>query len=57
MAERIYTRRDSGELKPLTEKRFSTEDALQELLAEHPELLGRGTDAAGRSPTLDSHQA
>ena len=39
MAERIYTRRDSGELKPLTEKRFSTEDALQELLAEHPELL------------------
>ncbi len=39
MAERIYTRGAQGELVSLTEERFQTEDALQELLAEHPELL------------------
>ncbi len=39
MAERIYNRGESGELEPLEEERFSTEDELQELIAKHPELL------------------
>ena len=39
MAERIYTRDQQGRLEPLEEEPFSTEDALQELIAEHPELL------------------
>ena len=39
MAERIYNRGESGELEPLEEERFSTEDELQELIANHPELL------------------
>ena len=38
MAERIYVR-NGGKLEPLEEEPFSTEDALQRLLAEHPELL------------------
>ena len=39
MAERIYTRAERGRLEPLEEKPFSTEDELQALIAEHPELL------------------
>ena len=39
MAERIYTRGEAGELEPLKEEPFSTEDELQSLIAEHPELL------------------
>ncbi len=39
MAERIYTRAERGGLEPLEEERFSTEDELQVLIAEHPELL------------------
>ena len=39
MAERIYTRGPQGGLEPLEEERFSTEDELQSLIAEHPELL------------------
>ena len=39
MAERIYTRGAQGKLEPLEEERFSTEDELQLLIAEHPELL------------------
>ena len=39
MAERIYTRDEQGKLEPLVEKPFSTEDDLQALLAEHPELI------------------
>ena len=38
MAERIYIRGDGG-LSPLEEEPFSTEDELQALIAEHPELL------------------
>ena len=38
MAERIYTRAERGRLEPLEEKPFSTEDELQALIAEHPEL-------------------
>ena len=38
MAERIYTRGESG-LEPLDEQPFDTEDELQRLIAEHPELL------------------
>lgn len=39
MAERIYVRNAEDRLEPLAEEPFSTEDALQRLLAEHPELL------------------
>ncbi len=39
MTERIYTRDEQGKLEPLEEEPFSTEDDLQALLAEHPELL------------------
>ncbi|MDE2802651.1 MAG: hypothetical protein OXK21_07205 [Chloroflexota bacterium] len=39
MAERIYLRGEDGGLEPLEEKPFTTEDELQQLLAEHPELL------------------
>lgn len=39
MAERIYTRDEQGKLEPLGEADFSSEDDLQVLLAEHPELI------------------
>ena len=39
MAERIYSRDEQGRLEPLEEEPFSTEDELQSLIAEHPELL------------------
>lgn len=39
MAERIYNRTGNGSLDPLVEEPFSTEDELQALLADHPELL------------------
>ncbi len=39
MAEKIYIRNASGELEPLTEERFETEELLQELIGQHPELL------------------
>ncbi len=39
MAERIYARRDGGRIEPLEEERFSAEDDLQALIADHPELL------------------
>ena len=39
MAERIYTRGEQGRLEPLEEEPFTTEDELQSLIAEHPELL------------------
>ncbi|MXZ02517.1 MAG: hypothetical protein F4Y88_02245 [Chloroflexi bacterium] len=39
MAERIYNRTGNGSLDPLVEERFSTEEELQALIAEHPELL------------------
>ena len=35
----IYTRAEPGRLETLAEERFSTEDELQALIAEHPELL------------------
>ena len=38
--ERIYLRSAGGSLEPLEEKRFSTEDELQSLIADHPDLLG-----------------
>ena len=40
MAEKIYIRNASGELEPLTEERFETEELIQKLIGEHPELLG-----------------
>ena len=39
MTERIYTRGRYGGLEPLEEEPFSSEDELQSLVAEHPELL------------------
>ena len=39
MAEKIYIRNASGELEPLAEERFETEELLQELVGQHPELL------------------
>lgn len=39
MAERIYTRNERGELEPLEEETFSSEDELQALIAAYPELL------------------
>lgn len=39
MAERIYTRNERGGLAPLEEEMFSTEDELQALIADYPELL------------------
>ena len=39
MPERIYNRSVNGSLDPLFEEPFSTEDELQALIAEHPELL------------------
>ena len=39
MSERIYTRDEQGKLEPLEEAPFSSENDLQVLLANHPELL------------------
>ena len=39
MAERIYVMNEGGSLEPLTEKSFDTEDILQRLIADYPELL------------------
>lgn len=39
MAERIYLMGEGERLRPLEEELFATEDDLQELIAEHPELL------------------
>ena len=39
MPERIYTSTGDGKLEALEETPFPTEDALQALIAEHPELL------------------
>ena len=39
MAERIYNRTGNGTLDPLEEEPFSTEDELQALIADYPELL------------------
>ncbi len=39
MPERIYTSTGEGNLEALEETPFSTEDELQKLIAEHPELL------------------
>lgn len=39
MAEKIYIRNANGRLEPVVEERFETEDLLQELIGQHPELL------------------
>ena len=39
MAERIYHLNEQGQLEPMTEKQFDLEDTLQELVANHPDLL------------------
>ena len=39
MAEKIYIRNAAGQLEPLDEAEFETEDLLQELIGQHPELL------------------
>ncbi len=40
MAEKIYIRNANGGLEPVVEERFETEELLQELIGQHPELLG-----------------
>ena len=42
MSERIYNVNPDGELEPMEEQPFVSEDGLQELLAKHPELLDGG---------------
>ncbi len=39
MAESIYHRNEQGQIEPMTEERFAEEKILQELVADHPELL------------------
>ena len=39
MAERIYVMTTNKSIEPLEETAFDTEDELQRLIAEHPELL------------------
>ena len=39
MGERIYNRNELGRLEPMEEVPFAQEDELQELIANHPELL------------------
>ncbi len=39
MAERIYSRGETGKLESLEEEPFTTEDELQALVADHPEVL------------------
>lgn len=39
MAERIYSRRENGGLESLEEEPFFTEDEIQALVADHPEVL------------------
>ena len=39
MADRIFVMDGNGNLEAMNEEAFSTEDALQELIANHPELL------------------
>ena len=39
MAEKIHIRGADGELESLTERPFQTEDLLQKLIGQHPELL------------------
>ena len=41
MSDRIYVRTE-GKMDELEEQRFPDEDALQELIAEHPKLVGGG---------------
>ena len=39
VGERIYARSQDGRLEPLEEQGFATEDDLQALIADHPDLL------------------
>ena len=39
MAESIYHLNEQGHIEPMTEESFALEDTLQELVADHPELL------------------
>ena len=39
MSDRIYILSESGDTEPLAEERYKDEDALQALIADHPELL------------------
>ena len=48
MPERIYTSAEDGALEALEETPSSTEDELQALIAEHPELLDGGANQSWR---------
>lgn len=47
MAEHIYTRGEGGSIEPLEEQPFSTEEDIQDLIADHPELLDGGQISPG----------
>ncbi len=47
LAERIYTRGEGGSIEPLEEEPFSTEAEIQDLIADHPELLDGGQISPG----------
>ena len=53
MPERIYTSSSNGRLEPLEETLFPSEDELQALLAEHPELLDGEQIHPGDARSLD----
>ena len=47
LAERIYTRGEGGSIEPLEEEPFSTEAEIQDLIADHPDLLDGGQISPG----------
>lgn len=47
LAEHIYTRGEGGSIEPLEEVPFSTEEEIQDLIADHPELLDGGQISPG----------
>lgn len=42
MSDRIYVRQPDGQIEKLEAEPFASEDAIQELIADHPDLLGGG---------------
>ena len=53
MSEQIFHLNEDGKLEPMNEQRYSDEDYLQKLVADHPELLsGVETDSGNRRPWI-----
>ena len=53
--ENLHTQLQTASWNPLTEGEFETEDLLQQLIGQHPELLAGEQIRPGRPPALDSH--